>query len=218
MLLRIVNIDVFLGGQFLVHVIRLPLTNNMDFNLYHVSPLPIRIKGTDTKYIFIQPEIEYLLMDTAKRYFSGLEVNEIHECKILNKDWKVYKQNKPMHLVHSEEVCEVQMTEPIRAIPSCSQIIVDLNHTLWQQLHEREWLFVAPVLDVLTVLCVKHEPMDVTLSGTGRLNWSLCARHMEEGCSSNPMPRLLAITLARICFLPFLWSTIVVTVWVRTLI
>ena len=46
---------------------------------------------------------------------------------------------------------------------------MDLNHTFWQQLHENEWLFVAPVLDVLTVLCVKHEPMDVTLSGTGRL-------------------------------------------------
>ena len=46
---------------------------------------------------------------------------------------------------------------------------MDLNHTFWQQLHENEWLFVAPVLDVLTVLCVKHEPMDVTLSGRGRL-------------------------------------------------
>ena len=67
-----------------MYIFRTPLTNNMDFNLYHVLPLPIRIKGTDNKYIFIQPKIEYLLMDTPKRHFSGSEVKEIHECKVLN--------------------------------------------------------------------------------------------------------------------------------------
>jgi hypothetical protein len=84
LLLRSENIDVFVKRKFLVYIFRIPLINNMDFNLYHVLPLPIRIKGTDNKYIFIQPKIEYLLMDTAKRYFSGLEVNEIHGCKVLN--------------------------------------------------------------------------------------------------------------------------------------
>jgi hypothetical protein len=83
---------------------------------------------------------------------------------------KVCEQKRPLQLTQVGEVCEVQMTEPIRAIPpSCSQIIVELNHTLWQQLFEDEWLFVAPVVDALTVLCVKHEPIDLTLIGTGRL-------------------------------------------------
>ena len=64
----------------------------------------------------------------------------------------------------------VKMIETIRTIPdSCSQRIVDLNHTLWKQLDSNEWLFVAPTMDVLTVLCSKHEPMDVKLLGTGRL-------------------------------------------------
>ena len=30
-------------------------------------------------------------------------------------------------------------------------------------------MFVAPVEEVMTVLCAKHEPIDVTLSGTDRL-------------------------------------------------
>ena len=47
LLLRIVNIDVFLEGKFIVYIIRVPLTINMDFELYHVLPLPIKIKGTD---------------------------------------------------------------------------------------------------------------------------------------------------------------------------
>jgi len=62
------------------------------------------------------------------------------------------------------------MIEPIRTIPaSCSRRIVDLNHTLWNQLDGNEWLFVPPASDVLTVLCSKHEPMDVKLLGTGKI-------------------------------------------------
>jgi hypothetical protein len=40
LVLRIVTFDVFLKGKFLVYVIRLPLTNDVFFNLYHVLPFP----------------------------------------------------------------------------------------------------------------------------------------------------------------------------------
>jgi len=63
------------------------------------------------------------------------------------------------------------MIERIRTIPaSCSQRIVDFNHTLWKQLDGNEWLFVAPTLDAWTVLCSKHESMDFKLLGTGKLS------------------------------------------------
>ena len=69
------------------------------------------------------------------------------------------------------------MTEPIGSIPaSCSQRIVDLNHMLWKQLDGNEWLFVTPTSDVLTLLCSKHEPMDVKLLGTGKLQLNLMCR------------------------------------------
>jgi len=108
-LLRIVNFDVFLKGKFLVYVIRLPLTSNVIFNLYHVLPLPIKVRGTNSKFIFIQPENEYLLIDTAKRYFTGLKVDEINECKTINKVLNVCKQTQPVQLTHLDEVCEAQM-------------------------------------------------------------------------------------------------------------
>jgi len=151
-------------------VIRLPLTTDVIFNLYHVLPLPIRIRETKSKFVFIQPENEYLLVDSAKRYFTVMKVNEVHECKIVNEELRVCKQSQPLQLANLNEVCESQMIEPIRTIPaSCSKRIVDLNHTLWKQINGNELLFVAPVPDVLTVLCSKHEPMDVKLSGTGKL-------------------------------------------------
>jgi len=62
----VVELDVFIKDNFLVYVIRLPLTNHVRYNMYHVLPLPVRINDTDTRFTFILPEREYLLMDTAK--------------------------------------------------------------------------------------------------------------------------------------------------------
>ena len=142
----------------------------MLYNLYHVFPLPIKIKGTDSKFIFSQPKNEYLLRDTAKRYFTMLGVTGINEYKSVTKEHKVCKQSQPVQLTHLDEECEAQMFEPIRSIPaSYSQRSVELNHTLWTQLDNNEWVFVGPKSDVLTVLCSKHEPTDVKLLGTGKL-------------------------------------------------
>jgi hypothetical protein len=67
-------------------------------------------------------------MDNAKRYFTKLEVDEIHECKTISKDLKICKQTQPVQITHLDEVCEAQMIEPIRSSPiSCSQRIVELT-------------------------------------------------------------------------------------------
>jgi hypothetical protein len=84
LLLRIISIDVFLKGKIFVDVIRLPLSNNVIYNLYHILPLPIKIKGTDSKFTFIEPENDYLLKDTAKRFFTRLGVDEINNCRIIS--------------------------------------------------------------------------------------------------------------------------------------
>jgi hypothetical protein len=103
-------------------------------------------------------------------------MNELIECKIVSKTHKVCRQTQPVQLTHLDEVCLTQMIEPIRSIPaSCSQRIVEINHTLWTQLDHNEWLFVPPTFDVLTVLFSKHEPTDVKLIGTGKLHLnSMC--------------------------------------------
>ena len=120
--------------------------------MFYLSQLKSKEQTLST--FFIQPGIEYLLLDTAKRYFSLLEVSELHECQVLTKEVKVCKQKMPLQLTQVEEVCEIQMTESIRAIPSyCPQRNVELNHTLWQQLFEDEWLFVARRRRINRIVC-----------------------------------------------------------------
>ena len=170
LVLRIIDFDIFLKGNFLVYVIRLPLTNSITYNLYHVLPLPIQVRNTDSKFTFLLPEREYLLMDTAKQYFARLKADELASCKSISSRHRVCKQNQPLQLTHLDEECEAQMLQAVRTIPStCSQRIAELNQTVWTQLENNEWLFVAPKPEVLTILCSKHEPSDVTLIGTGKL-------------------------------------------------
>ena len=113
-------------------MIRLPLTNHVRYNVYHVLPLPIPIKNTDTRFTFILPEREYLFMDTAKRYYARLRVTEIKECKLITSRHRVCKQNNPVQLTHEYEECEVEMLQSLWAISSsCSQRIAEINRTIW---------------------------------------------------------------------------------------
>ena len=131
LIVNMIDLDVFIRNMFLVYVIRLPLTNHINYNLYHVLPLPIKIKVTNTSFTFILPEREYLLTDVAKRYYARLKVNEIKECKIIL--IRMCKQNNPVHILQLHEECEVEML--VRTIPSsCSQRIAEINQTIWTQI------------------------------------------------------------------------------------
>jgi len=62
LVLRIIDFDIFLKGNFLLYVIRLPLTkNSINYNLYRVLPLSIQVRNTESIFIFLLPEREYLL-------------------------------------------------------------------------------------------------------------------------------------------------------------
>ena len=81
--------------------------NHVRYNVYHVLPLPIRIKDADTRFTFILLEHEYLLMDSVKRYYAKLRVNKIMESKIITTHHRVCKQSSPVQLTHLCEECKV---------------------------------------------------------------------------------------------------------------
>jgi len=170
LILNIIDLDVFINNNFLVYVIRLPLTNHVNYNLYHVIPLPIKIKNTDNKFTFIIPEPEYLLMDVAKRYYTKLKVSELKECKLISYHHRICKQTGPVQRAHLHEECEGEMLQSARTIPpSCSQRVAEINQTIWTQLEVNERLYVAPQPDVLPILCSKQEPSDIEIARTGKL-------------------------------------------------
>ena len=145
LIVNVIDFDVFIRDNFLVYVILLPLTDHVNYNVYHVLPLPMKIKNTDTRFTFILPEREYPLMDIAKQYYVRLKADEIKECKLISSYHRVCRQNNPVRVTYLHEECEVEMLQSIRTIPSsCSQRIAEINQTIWTQLEDNEWLYVAP--------------------------------------------------------------------------
>lgn len=171
-LLKLIDYDVFLHDNVLGYVIRLPLTDNVKFNVYNVHPLPIATKDSVTTYTFILPDKEYLLIDTVKQYYVKIDKSELDKCKVLTSQWRVCKQNYPIMSSHLHEECEVKMLQHVKEVPlDCSQRIAKLTRTLWTQINNNEWLFVSPNPETLTVSCQGQQPSDVILNGTGKIKF-----------------------------------------------
>ena len=85
---------------------------------------------------------------------------------------RVCKQYSPVQLTHLHGDCEDEMLQSLRTIPiSCSQMIAEINRTIWKQVDDNRWLYVyvTPRRDALTILCSKQEPSYIEVEGTGKL-------------------------------------------------
>jgi hypothetical protein len=70
------------------------------------------------------------------------------------------------------------MLQSLRAISSSSQRIAVINQTIWNQLDNNEWLYIAPQPDTLIILCSKQDPTDIEIEGTGKVKLqSNCKAH-----------------------------------------
>ena len=111
-----------------------------------------------------------MILDVAKRYYTNIKVSELKECKLISYHHRICKQTGPVQMAHLYEECEDEMLQSAGTIPSsCSQRVAEINQTIWTQLEDNEWLYVAPQPDVLTILCSKEEPSDSEIAGTGNL-------------------------------------------------
>ena len=58
------------------------------------------------------------------------------------------------------------MLQPIRLtlVPqSCTEWNVDLKKTFWISLRDNAWIYMAPVPERLTVLCIGQKPTDIEI-------------------------------------------------------
>jgi hypothetical protein len=172
LLINILAVDVYIVGNNLVYIVRIPLVTHHVYDVYRVLPFPIKINGTRSKYTFIQPEREYLLFDNTKQYYAKFRHEDIGRCKRLDKKHIICQQDFPLLVSHLANDCEVLMLQPIRAIPeTCVQRILELTETLWIPLKDNSWIYVAPKANRMTVLCSEQNPTDLEIVGSGILTF-----------------------------------------------
>jgi hypothetical protein len=83
----------------------------------------------------------------------------------------------------------VKLLGPRKDIPTiCETRIVELKNTVWVQLKDNEWIYMAPSIDSITILCNEQDPTDVVLGGVEKL-------YINTGCKGYTTTALLQISL-----------------------
>jgi hypothetical protein len=62
------------------------------------------------------------------------------------------------------------MLQKRETLPSeCDRRLVRLSRTVWTQLTNNTWIYIAPHSDTINILCHNENPVDVSLKGVGKL-------------------------------------------------
>jgi hypothetical protein len=132
LILLILSVDVYIVRSNLVYIVRVPLATHYVYDVYRVLPVPIKVNDTKSKYTFIQPEKEYILIDSTKQYYVKFRQEDVRKCRKITNKQIICEQNFPLLISHSASDCKVLILQPIRTVPkTCAQRILELKETLW---------------------------------------------------------------------------------------
>ncbi|PNF34241.1 hypothetical protein B7P43_G17488 [Cryptotermes secundus] len=174
LLINVITIETYVVRGKLVYVVRVPLVTHHVYDIYKVIPFPIKVNETRNKYTFIQPDKEYMLIDSTRQYYVKLRQENLNTCKKMSEEQLVCKQDFPLLISHSSDDCEVSMLQPIRLVPrTCTQRVIELKETLWIPLKRNSWIYIAPVPSQMTILCPAQQPTELEIKNSGILSFLL---------------------------------------------
>jgi hypothetical protein len=185
LLYKICDVNVYAKDGILGYVISLPLISRGVFKTFKLIPLPVAIG--QNKFIYIETENKLLYVDQTRQYYFMTDREELRRCKAIEPTRYICKQTRPLLSSHMQEACAMKLLQPRKDIPKiCDTRIVQLTHTIWTQLEQRnEWIYFIPLSDSISILCPDKDPMDVTLTGTGKLT-------IQPNCKGYSLTALLA--------------------------
>ena len=171
LILRLCELQVYIKNGILGYVIALPLVNRGNFNICRLIPIPVPIDRT--KYLYIDTGKSFLWIDQARQYYFMTDNEWMDSCKLVNTMSCVCKQNQPLLSSHLHDNCMVKLLQPRGSVPSsCDKRIVEISSSIWTQLTNNEWIYFVPTSESVTILCTERPPVDVVVSGIGKLGLS----------------------------------------------
>ena len=168
LLFKLYELQVYIKNGILGYVILLPLVNWGNFNIYRLIPIPVPLDRT--KFLYVDTGKSFLWIDQARQYYFMTDEGWRDSCKILNTMQYVCKQNQPLHSSHLYENCMVKLLQPRGSVSRiCEKRIVEISNSVWTQLANHEWIYFVPSSESITILCMEKPPVDVIVSGIGKL-------------------------------------------------
>jgi hypothetical protein len=82
---------------------------------------------------------------------------------------------------HLHDNCTVKLLQLIGSVsPSCDKRVVELSDSVWTQLTNNEWVYFVPTSDDIRILCMDKPPVDVIMSGIGKLGISAICKGLGK--------------------------------------
>jgi hypothetical protein len=173
-LYKICGIHVYINEGILGYVITLPLIGRGVFQVYRMIPMPIHLGSN--KFAYIETGEANLCIDQTRQYYFEISNEELKDCKTTDSQSRICRQDRPLLSSHLQEACVVKLLQPRREIPkNCETRLVQFKSTIRTQLDNNAWIYFAPIEESVTILCTDRDPVDVALTGVGKLT-------LDAGC------------------------------------
>jgi hypothetical protein len=171
LLFRLCELQVYIKNGILGYVLQLPLVSRGTFDIYKLIPIPLSLDRN--QFIYIETGKPFLWIDQARQYYFLTEEGWISSCNLLNPMSYVCRQNQPLLSSHLHENCMVKLLQQGRSVPpSCDKRVVEISNSVWTQLANNEWVYFVPKSEGITILCGDKPPVDIIVSGIGKLGIS----------------------------------------------
>jgi hypothetical protein len=165
---KICGIHVYINEGILGYVITLPLIGRGVFQVYRMIPMPISLGRK--QFAYIETGEANLCIDQTRQYYFEISNEELKDCKIIDFQSRICKQDRPLLSSHLQETCVVKLLQPMRGIPNnCDTRLVQIKKTIWTQLDNNAWIYFAPSEESVTILCTDNAPVNVAVTGIGKL-------------------------------------------------
>jgi hypothetical protein len=153
------------------YIITILLIGRGLFKVYKMIPVPILVGNS--KFTYIDTGESNLSIDQTRQYCFKISNEELNKCKMIDSQSRICRQTCPLLSSHLHEACVVKLLQQRKEIPrNCDTRLVQIRNTIWTQLANNERICFAPAAESVTVLCMNHDPEDVTLTGIDKICYS----------------------------------------------
>lgn len=158
--MNISEITTYYNNNKIVFVLKVPLVNSQNYELYHNIPYPTYIIN-DT-YATIIPSSKYLAITRDRSYYSKLD-NSSNSKSIYSLE---------IYSCFRTPICKSDIiSKTLKSVPvNCKTQFLRGQLDIWQPLSNNRWIFVISTPSKISIDCQNRTTTEQIISDTGILN------------------------------------------------
>lgn len=158
------ELQVFYKNEKIIFVINIPLTENIEFEIYKIIPLPIPHDGI-LSFAYIQPDHKYIAKSQDNSKYVLLD--DISKCKMFINDHYLCKETLINSIVESKSCEVILLTINSKEIPSnCNTKIIYGKVSILEKLKYNQWIIINTEDKLMNIICNNENIKGEMLRGT----------------------------------------------------